>query len=339
MRKTKQAFWIVIFALTVYLTGAWVVHYAGGVHRFIALASRISTADWIILALATAAFYYLDYVRFYTLFAVLGQKLPFKTGIRLTCVSYFVSTLTPTAELNIPAILFLLNRDGVPASKAAAVVVTKSLYIAFWICVVAFGSLCFHSGVQLPQIVAKHLVGFTAPFWTLIVLFFYVIIFPGQIVRWTTRVLSREPVSAWKRKCVSGFGHLAQAISAIGQSIDAMHFAAHASCLLFIGVYIVIGATLAHALGIPLAPVKALTIFSNSLMVTYLAPVPGGMGATEMATTYLLDPKMSESAMVVSALLRFLCWYIVIAPGALFLLDALRRVGWAQLVRGEKTVS
>src|SRR6185503_6233800 len=90
------------------------------------------------LILVTACFYLLDYVRLYTLFALLGVRVAPGTGIRLTCVSYFVSSLTPTAELNIPAMMLLLHQRGIPVSRTAAVAVVKTLYMTVWVCLFGF---------------------------------------------------------------------------------------------------------------------------------------------------------------------------------------------------------
>jgi uncharacterized membrane protein YbhN (UPF0104 family) len=83
---------------------------------------------------------------------------------------------------------------------------------------------------------------------------------------------------------------------------------------------------------------KAAAVFSNSLMVAYLSPVPGSVGITEFATSYLLDPALTETGMVVSTLLRFLCWYAVMIPGALLLAGIFRREGlgrWRAIVAGK----
>ena len=80
-------------------------------------------------------------------------------------------------------------------------------------------------------------------------------------------------------------------------------------------------------------PERALAVFSASLLVAYLAPVPGGIGVSEVLTSYFIDPAMTGEGMVVATLLRFLCSYVLVIPGALILADEVRRVGWRSLAR------
>jgi uncharacterized membrane protein YbhN (UPF0104 family) len=101
--------------------------------------------------------------------------------------------------------------------------------------------------------------------------------------------------------------------------------------ILYVGLYSFIGFWLCHALGIELAPLTALTIFSTSLMVDYVAPVPGSIGVTEFITAYMIDPKVSPESLFVAIVLRICCKYIVIFPGAVLLLDLLRHRGLAAL--------
>src|SRR5437868_15541773 len=90
-----------------------ILHYAGGYRRFWTLSTHISAGYWAVLLLLTVLFYLMDYVRYYTLFALGGEKLSLKLGLQLTCSSYFVSTLSPGSELYIPAVIFLANRQGI----------------------------------------------------------------------------------------------------------------------------------------------------------------------------------------------------------------------------------
>jgi uncharacterized membrane protein YbhN (UPF0104 family) len=308
-KLSKAVFWALLLLATV--AGAiWAIgHFAGGYGRFFQLAAQVDGLQWTVLGAATAAFYLLDYARLYTLFRLLGVRIPLATGLQLTCVSYFVSSLTPTAELNIPAMIFLLRQKAIPASRTTAVAIVKTMYMTAWVCAFGLGTLLLRDDVHLPPMIADNLFLLTAPAALLLLAFFYIIFFPLRVLHWTS----------------IGFIHrCAEAISLMGKSTGGSHLLSHAACVAFLAVYIAIGAYLCHALQIPLEAGKALTAFSNSLMVSYLAPVPGSIGVTEVATSYLIDPAMTERGMVAATLLRFLCWYVLAIPGLLFLLNAVR---------------
>jgi uncharacterized membrane protein YbhN (UPF0104 family) len=309
-KLSRIVFWALLLAATV--AGAvWAIgHFAGGYRRFFELAAPIGAAQWAVLAAATAAFYLLDYARLYTLFRLLGVRIPLGTGLQLTCVSYFVSSLTPLAELNIPAMMFMLRRNAIPASRTAAVAIVKTLYMTAWVLAFGLGTLLLRDDVRLPPAVADSLFLLVAPAALLVAAFFWLIFFPAHAQRWM-------PLPALRR--------CAAAISEVGKSTGGAHLLSHAACIAFVAVYVFIGAYLCRALEVPLDAGKALTAFSNSLMVSYLAPVPGAIGVTELATSYLLDPAMTERGMVASTLLRFLCWYVLAIPGLVFLLNSLRR--------------
>ena len=319
-KLSRIFFWGVVLAATV--AGAlWAVGYfAGGYRNFLALAAQLDAVHWVLLAVATAVFYLLDYARLYTLFRLLGVRIPLGTGLQLTCVTYFVSSLTPTAELNIPAMILMLRQKGIPASKTVAVSLVKTFYMVAWLCLAGFGTLLVSDEVRLPAAIDEHIFLLTAPAAILIAAFFYVMFFPERVLRWKARGRLAEGI----RRC-------AAAISQMGRSVDRMHFLTHAAALASLGAYVVIGAYLCSVLDVPITAGKAVTAFSNSLLVSYLAPVPGGIGVTEVLTSYFLDPAMTERAMVASTLLRFLCAYVLAIPGALLLFNALRAVGWQEL--------
>jgi uncharacterized membrane protein YbhN (UPF0104 family) len=317
---SRVVFWGLLLLATV--AGAlWAIaHFAGGYARFFELAAPIAPAQWLVLAAATAVFYLLDYARLYTLFRLLGIRIAPGTGAQLTCVSYFVSSLTPTAELTIPAMILLLRQKGIPASQTTAVALAKAFYVLAWVCVAGFGTLLARDDVRLPAAIAGHIFLLTAPAAILITTFFYVMFFPERVLRWKA-----------KNRLADGIRHCAAALSQMGKSADRMHFFTHAACIAFIGAYIFIGAYLCRVLDVPVTAGKAVTAFSNSLLVSYLAPVPGAIGVTEVLTSYFLDPAMTERGMVASTLLRFLCWYVLAIPGAVLLLNAIRAAGWQQL--------
>ncbi len=134
--------------------------------------------------------------------------------------------------------------------------------------------------------------------------------------------------SLW-RKLVQGAGDSAASLATIGKSTDPQHLACHLASIVFLLTYVAIGWLLAAHFGFSLSWLQALTIFSTSLMIAYLAPVPGAIGVTELATSFMLSPSLTPEGMAVALTLRILCWYLVAIPGALVLANAFRQAGGA----------
>ena len=300
MSRAKAAVSAALVAAT--LAGTWwfLRRYAGGLSGVTAMASRLQAADWAVVLAATAAYYLLDWLRFQSLLALFGVRLSPWRGFRLTCASYFVSSLTPSAELHPPVTAYFLVREGVTVPEAAAVTSAKSLYMVLWICVIAFLSLRGRSDAITAGLAA-------------------LAFFPEKAQRLFRSQLERPGVPAWRRRLSAALADFSSAVSRIGRSTDRHHLICHAASALFVLVYVFIGWSLCRAVGIPIGPRQALAVFSNSLMVAYLAPVPGSVGITEAATAYLIDPSMPAAAVSAAFLLRTLCWYVVMPPGALLI--------------------
>ena len=329
--RTKVALLGALLVATVAGAGIAIGHFSGGYARFAALTGSVGFRQWLVLALVTALFYAFDYWRMYTLFALQGIRIGPVLGFRLTCVSYFVSSLTPTSELNIPALVFMLRGEGIAVSSAVPALIVKVIYITFWLCVFGFAGLFLRADVHLPPALAEHFVALVAPTVILLAVFACVVFFPQQVLRWTAARMGGQSAPGWKGRLLIGVHRSVAAVSALGRSTDRMHLLSHLSCIGFLAAYIFIGAYLCDALGVPMPAEKAICVFSVSLLVAYIAPVPGSIGVSEVLTNYLIDPSMTESGMVASSLLRLLCSYLPMIPGAIILLDAIRTAGWRQL--------
>jgi uncharacterized protein (TIRG00374 family) len=318
----KRALLALLFVATI-AGAAWLVSkIPGGVGPLVAMARGIPATIWVGCVAAALAFYLLDYLRFYTLLRILGVRIGAFLGLELTCVSYFVSSLTPTADLHLPAMIFVLARHGVPPGDGAAASITKSVYQVTWIAVVALASLAL-SGLSLPPAVAASLWAAAVPLAAIVVAFGLIILFPEGSRRVTRRLAARPGVAG---SIAAGVDRCAEALARLGRSTDAMHLLAHAASVAFVFVYVLIGWLLAQGVGLPLSFPRAIPVFSAGLLVAYLAPVPGSIGVTELATAYLLDPRLGPEALVVSGLLRVFCWYGVVLPGAALLAwEALRK--------------
>jgi uncharacterized protein (TIRG00374 family) len=317
--RAKAAVSAALVAAT--LAGTWwfLGRYAGGLSGIGSTAARIGARDWAVILAATIAFYLLDWIRFQSLLALFGAKLSPWRGFRLTCISYFVSSLTPSSELHPPVIAYFLVREGVTVPVAAAVTSAKSLYMVLWICLFAFMSLQGQSDVRLPQMIAGKLALVTSPLLFIAAGLAALAFFPEKARGLFRAQADRPGVPAWRRRLCAALEDFTTAISRIGRSTDAHHLVCHAASALFVLTYVFIGWSLCRAAGIPIGPRQALAAFSNSLLVVYLAPVPGSVGITEAATAYLIDPSMPAAAVSVAFLLRTLCWYVVMPPGALLM--------------------
>lgn len=326
----KKLLFTILFGLTIYLVARFFSDASGAsLGGILARIGTIGAPLWAALAALTTVFYLLDWIRFRSMLAVLGHPLRVADGLRLTCVSYFVTSLTPSAELHTPAMVFMLTRRGVPLPEALAASVSKSVYMTLWICLVSCLTLTFGEPIPIPGPLRIGLPLLTLPLLGVALLLAVIAFFPGPAVRWcAARAQPLGPASIW-RKILSGVEATARSISAIGTSTDVQHLLCHLASITFLLVYVGIGWLLATHFGFNLNWLQALTIFSTSLMIAYLAPVPGAIGVTEVATSYMLSPALTPEGMAVSITLRVLCWYLVAVPGALVLAAEFRRAGGA----------
>ena len=263
------------------------------------------------VAVALLGWLALDWLRFGALLRLLDFRLRPALGLQLTCASYFVSTLTPSAELSVPTMAWMLKREGLDAAQAAGAALVKSLYMTLWVCAIGFGSLFWLGGAVLPPEVARKVtlacLGLVVPF----TLFAFALLFPQPMQRWAAR---HQGPGRWQQ-IAQGLARVASAVSALGRSRNWLHLGCHATAVASILLYVALGRFLAAALGLDLSWARALTVFSNGLVVAYLAPVPGSIGVTELATAYLIDPAVPGDALAVAVVLRSICWYGPAAAG------------------------
>jgi uncharacterized protein (TIRG00374 family) len=324
----KRLLFAALFVATLGLTWHAMSAWSGGDWRGVLhLLGAVPAPTWALLAALTTGFYVLDWLRFRSLLAVLGYPLRPLQGLRLTCVSYFVTCLTPSAELHTPAMVYVMTRQGIPAPDALATSLLKSIYMTLWICAVSAVCLLSNQSIVLNDLLRQSLPVLALPLLAIAAVLAMMAVFPAAIDRWARRAARRWRPESVAHATVLGIGRTAASISSIGTSGHRQHAVCHVASITFLCTYVAIGWVLAGALGFTLSPVQALTVFSTSLMVAYLAPVPGGIGVTEAATAYLLDPQLGAPAMAVAVALRTLCWYLVALPGGLVLLDSFRLDG------------
>ena len=332
MKKGHLRIWIsgILLLVTLIVAPYVVSHYMEIESIFTALRT-IPPLNWLGVAAGVVFFYFLDFVRLYSLLRIFRVTITPLYGVKLTCISYLVSTLTPTSELHLPFMIFMFAKMGIAPGTAAAVSLTKSLYMVFWICVVSAISLYLNAEIRLPDMVADNLPVYLTPLFFLTAFMGLLSIFPEYFDRQTQKFEKRENLPRVFLLILKGIGSMANALSQIVRSKNKMHLLCHAGSLVFVFVYIFIGAVLADGLGIDLSIGQCITVFSNSLMVAYLSPVPGSIGITELATAYFLDNAQTETTMALSVLLRFFCWYMVLLPGLFLLFVELKTADWKKL--------
>lgn len=332
-RAAVLALWLAVVA-----AAAWglvrLIERAGGTGAIGDAAARIDVAHWAALAPATLAFYSLDWLRFATLLAILGHRLPYRLGLELAAVSYFVTCLTPTAELHLPAMVLWLVRRGYPLGAATAAGLAKSIYMVLWVCVTGLVGLAAHGGPVVPPGLAAPLaIAFVVPA-ALVIGLGLAVAFPEPVHRWCARRLARPALAGWRRAIVRGLDETVAALATIGRSRSASHAAAHLACLGFVACYVAIGWLVADGVGLALGARDAATTFPASLMVAYIAPTPGGAGATEGATAFLLDPSLPAAATTAALVVRTLCTYVIAPVGLVLVVREAHRMGWRDFRRG-----
>lgn len=310
----RSVFWVTVFALTIILVPFVFYHFTGGVAPFFEVLHRLPVGVVISSVLLTVVFYALDYARFYCLARVLGYRISIVTGVQLTCISYFVSSLTPTAELHLPAMVMVLVTLGIPMAKAVAITISKSMIMTFWVCAIALLLAVLDPDLIMPADYADALPLYLLPLAVLSALLMLIILFPRRVERLGSRWFGKKATGI-RVAIIKGSVKCATSLAEIGQSASHFHWLAHLASIAFVIVYALIGGVLASGVGKELGLFHGLSVFSNSLMVSYIAPVPGSMGVTEVFTAYLLDRDIGVDAMSISILLRFLCWYVVAIPG------------------------
>jgi uncharacterized membrane protein YbhN (UPF0104 family) len=300
-------------------TGGWV--------RFVGYARLVSPAAWVAAAASAAVFYVCDYLRLYCLLRICGIRLGVSAGLKLTCITYLVADLTPNSELYFPFVVFLLIREGVPGTTAAAVSMTKSLMMMLWVSALSYATLRLNPGVALPAVVSAHLLLYLTPLIIMSSVLAVVIIAPGFSRGLCARILGRSGLPGWLRKIVGGLDRTAQTLSSVGRSRDPMHLLCHAATLAAIAGFVGAGWIFCRALDLGVSLGHASAAFTNGLFLGYVSPVPGSIGIGEGIESYLLDPAMRDGPMAAAILHRVTCWYFIWLPGAVFLADLLKEYG------------
>jgi uncharacterized protein (TIRG00374 family) len=143
--------------------------------------------------------------------------------------------------------------------------------------------------------------------------------FPTQLIAITRRLGQRFESSALSQRLLQGIESSVDAISLVGKSSSRQHLVCHIASISFLFLYVLQGYLLATFFGFSLSIGQAITIFSTSLMIAYLAPIPGSIGITELLTAFMLDPQLAAPSLAVALLLRVFSCYLLVLPGGIIL--------------------
>jgi uncharacterized membrane protein YbhN (UPF0104 family) len=219
--------------------------------------------------------------------------------------------------------VFILRRQGVATGPALAATLAKSIYMTLWICLFSYLALFFDHfskfTIPLPPALRSSLPLLSAPLLVITALLALIAFFPSQLIAITRGFGQRFETSELLHRLLHGIESSVDAISLVGKSTSRQHLVCHLASISFLLLYVLQGYLLAQFFGFSLSIGQAITIFSTSLMIAYLAPVPGSIGITELLTAFMLDPKLAAPSLAVALLLRVFCWYLVVPPGGVIL--------------------
>lgn len=318
------ALWVVALAGTAAAVAWALARSPWGVVAYLDTVRAMRLGHALCLVALTALFFALDYARLAALLALFDHRLGARVAVELTCVSYFISSITPQSELHLPVMVFLLARAGVDVGQATAVTVTKSVYMTLWVCLVALAALASRPDLRLPPELDGHLPALLSPVAALVTALALVVLFASPLHERAKRALARPDRPRWFVVAVRALDGMASSLARLAASRRRGHAFCHAASLAEIAVHALIGLVACRGLGVEVDAGRVLTAFTSGFMVAYVAPVPGSIGVTELATAYLVDPTMPPSVRAAVLTARILCWYGVMIPGALLLVRALR---------------
>jgi uncharacterized membrane protein YbhN (UPF0104 family) len=264
--------------------------------------ARLGAPSALALVLATSAFYVADALRARAVHAAFGHKLELPLGLKLTCASYFVSTLVPLDLLHLPTLVRILSRRGFPEEDAASATAAKSAGTVLLVSVLGLPAL------PLALRSASSVFGWVLAVWFAIV--------PGAIV------LAALALVAFRRAIGSGRSWLspaARGLSALASAPRSMAFFALATAA-FIASHVLVLEIAASVLCPEVSPGRAALASLGGLAVSYLSPVPGSIGVAEGAVAVLLGN--GPGALATALCQRACCWYAALLPGAFFAREA-----------------
>lgn len=320
LSNARKLFWVCAFLITCLAAYYALSHYSTNLTSVVIALHDLTLPTFVLTLSLLIIFIYLDYLRFYTLLKIFGFKLTILSGLRLTCVSYCVSNLSPNAELHLPAMIYLLKKEGVSISDGAAVSISKSAIMVLWICISSFLALCLGKPL-LPATIQEHLLYSIFPLAVVLLLLLALVMAPHKTISSLEKFITYSNMPGPINRTLSHILSSCRSLARIGRSANRHHLLCHVFSVVFIITYATIGFVLANALGLPISISQALAIFSLSLLIAYLTPIPGGIGVTELTTSFLLDPTMSQAALHVAIILRLFCWYFPASIGLLWIIS------------------
>ncbi|HEY3320180.1 MAG TPA: lysylphosphatidylglycerol synthase transmembrane domain-containing protein [Planctomycetota bacterium] len=320
MKKWVPILWIIVLAVMFGGVVFAVIKFWPYFKQFPEMVEKVPATGWLLMGLATSLCYLMDYLRLYTLLRVLGHRLNLWAGLQAMAVSEFASIVTPTAELHIPATVYVLVKKHVPVAQATAATVSKTLYILMWVSLFGLVAVNFPGHAKLPHWFEHYTIYCSIPIGLIVAFFFCIVFFAVAINRAMRDRMEMPGIKPWKKRVFRWLQHSTANLAVIGTSTDLMHFLAHVSAIGYIFAYCVLGYVLSYYFDLHVTFVHALLVFTLSLVIIYIGIVPGSIGVAEIGTALMLDPNLFDKgvphpALVVAILLRFFSRYLMLFPG------------------------
>jgi uncharacterized protein (TIRG00374 family) len=329
MRRSTLKHWLVILGFALFLASIAGVYfgvrsYWGRFSNTSTYLQEISVVYWVLIALAGALYYLLDYTRLYALLRLLGTRLTLYDGLKAISIPEVASVVVPTGVLHLPTTIFVLNREGINVGDATAAVVTRTVYTIVWVSMAGFASLLFTSTAGVPGVLSGNLVYCLLPVVSVILLFVAMVVFAPRVHRWLQRQVLARIRHRWVKMVFEWLDRAEEDIGAIGHSTSRHHLFAHLSSIGMVLMYCVLGFLIANASGLELSFPTAIGVFSISLLLIYISPVAGTIGVSELATAYLLNPEVGPREIFIAVVLRIISRYVLLLPGLILLLLSVR---------------
>lgn len=276
------------------------------------------------IAAACVAIYVTDVLRYRALGRAVGARVDARAALDASVANFLFSWVFPGSTFGAPATIYMLGRRGVPWDAAVVIAFGKAFT---GVAVVVVLSLTFLACGLGPAYDAEVL-GILLFGGTVFTLLFSLLVLaafrPAPARRFVGRVFDRlarrrgrgRTLAAFERVTIESIDRLVQLRVGGARPLLAI-VATH---LLYFAAFGGFGVALLHAFGGPV-DVRALAAIIVYLMLTYLAPTPGGAGIAEAMAVPFFGPLVpADSAVMFVLCFRGLTLYLQLGLGIPYLL-------------------
>jgi len=293
--------------------------------EFIALACALMVAQWCLNA-----------IRFKILVNSLGNKVSFTTSLKAFLTNIFLGAVTPSQTGGGPMQIFVLNRAGVPVSRAFAGCLMGAVLTV--VCLVSSALIVLLSNPGLRSEFGPRMTGILIS--AVIVFGSLVFVFILSLTRtdMVKRVIGRVLLAIMRAfRIERRMGFTKRVLGGVDQYRESMSiFARTGKSRIFVTLLITMAAIATNAL---IAPVllsglnieyDLSTIYPAQFIlffVAYFGPTPGASGIAEFSNYWILTTLNIQPNMlgVYTVLWRFFTIFIGVAVGGMVVLSLITR--------------